>query len=206
MSRTHVPAELRRWVRERAHGCCEYCLTPESAAFAAHEVDHIIDEKHGGQTDAARGDLRRRAARFASLIRTSRSNWRVSISPSFALGFCCKSPSCRLTHVSSSASDYQRVVSFGSGAGDGLTVDARAHGQRWLPAKSLRDWHPLPKPPPPLHPPQWRVALRNATIFLLRYLRLCRHRRRHSPRTHSVQMCTPSRDSSGNKIYARGLP
>ena len=52
MSQTYVPAELRRLVRERARECCEYCLLPESAAFAPHEVDHIIAEKHGGRTNA----------------------------------------------------------------------------------------------------------------------------------------------------------
>jgi hypothetical protein len=52
MSQTYVPAELRRLVRARAHDRCEYCLIPELATFAAHEVDHIIAEKHGGQTNA----------------------------------------------------------------------------------------------------------------------------------------------------------
>jgi hypothetical protein len=52
MSQTYVPAELRRLVRVRAHEACEYCLIPESATFAPHQVDHIIAEKHGGQTDA----------------------------------------------------------------------------------------------------------------------------------------------------------
>jgi len=52
MSRTHIPAELRRAVRLRAHDCCEYCLIPESMTLAAHEIDHIIAEKHGGPTDA----------------------------------------------------------------------------------------------------------------------------------------------------------
>lgn len=52
MSQTYVPAELRRFVRQRAHECCEYCLIPESVSFAVHEVDHIIAEKHGGQTNA----------------------------------------------------------------------------------------------------------------------------------------------------------
>jgi hypothetical protein len=47
MSQTYVSAELRRLVRERAHEACEYCLILESAAFAAHQVDHIIAEKHG---------------------------------------------------------------------------------------------------------------------------------------------------------------
>ena len=52
MSLTHVPTELRRLVRERANGCCEYCGVPESVTFAVHEVDHIVAEKHGGETTA----------------------------------------------------------------------------------------------------------------------------------------------------------
>jgi len=52
MSRTHIPAELRRSVRMRARDCCEYCLIPESMTLAAHEIDHVIAEKHGGPTDA----------------------------------------------------------------------------------------------------------------------------------------------------------
>jgi 5-methylcytosine-specific restriction endonuclease McrA len=50
VSTTHVPVELRRAVRERAAQCCEYCLVPESHALFSHEIDHIIAEKHGGQT------------------------------------------------------------------------------------------------------------------------------------------------------------
>ena len=53
MSLTHVPVELRRFVRERAKDCCEYCLIPESSSFATHEIDHIVAEKHGGDTSAA---------------------------------------------------------------------------------------------------------------------------------------------------------
>ncbi len=52
MSRTHIPAELRRQVRQRARDSCEYCLLPESLTFAAHEIDHVIAEKHGGPSDA----------------------------------------------------------------------------------------------------------------------------------------------------------
>jgi hypothetical protein len=50
MSKTYIPALLRRQVIDRAHNCCEYCLQPELFAFSAHEIDHIIAEKHGGQT------------------------------------------------------------------------------------------------------------------------------------------------------------
>lgn len=52
MSSTYIPSALRRLVYDRAGGCCEYCLFPEAAAFASHEIDHIIAEKHGGSTEA----------------------------------------------------------------------------------------------------------------------------------------------------------
>lgn len=50
MSVTYIPAALRRLVYERAKGCCEYCLISENLSFATHQVDHIIAEKHGGET------------------------------------------------------------------------------------------------------------------------------------------------------------
>jgi hypothetical protein len=37
-------------VAERAKSHCEYCRWPESAAYFAHEIDHIYAEKHGGDT------------------------------------------------------------------------------------------------------------------------------------------------------------
>ena len=52
MSQTHIPAALRRLVRERAHNRCEYCLIPESISFAPHWIDHVVAEKHGGKTEA----------------------------------------------------------------------------------------------------------------------------------------------------------
>jgi len=52
MSATHIPAALRRLVRERARECCEYCLIPETVTFATHAIDHVIAEKHGGPTTA----------------------------------------------------------------------------------------------------------------------------------------------------------
>ena len=48
MSETHIPAALRRLVRERAGHRCEYCLIPESLSLAPHAIDHVIAEKHGG--------------------------------------------------------------------------------------------------------------------------------------------------------------
>lgn len=52
MSLTYIPAALRRLVVERAEHRCEYCRLPEKLAFFPHEVDHVIAEKHGGQTEA----------------------------------------------------------------------------------------------------------------------------------------------------------
>lgn len=52
MSRTYIPSALRQLVSDRAQGCCEYCLMPEEASFATHEIDHIVAEKHGGLTEA----------------------------------------------------------------------------------------------------------------------------------------------------------
>jgi hypothetical protein len=48
---TYIPTSLRRAVWERADGCCEYCLIESNDEFLSHEVDHIIAEKHHGQTD-----------------------------------------------------------------------------------------------------------------------------------------------------------
>jgi len=50
MTRTYVPAELRRFVVERANNCCEYCLYPQEASLLAFEIEHIVAEKHGGST------------------------------------------------------------------------------------------------------------------------------------------------------------
>lgn len=50
MSVAHIPAAMRRLVRDRAHESCEYCLLPELFSFHTHQVDHIIAQKHGGQT------------------------------------------------------------------------------------------------------------------------------------------------------------
>lgn len=42
MSRAHIPVTLRRLVRRRAEGRCEYCLLPESAAFFPHEPGGFV--------------------------------------------------------------------------------------------------------------------------------------------------------------------
>lgn len=53
MSKTYIPADLRRLVRDRAKDTCEYCLIPEQVTLVPHQVDHVIAEKHGGQTNEA---------------------------------------------------------------------------------------------------------------------------------------------------------
>jgi hypothetical protein len=50
VSKTYISLALRRLVTERANNQCEYCRLPASLSFFPHELDHIIAEKHGGQT------------------------------------------------------------------------------------------------------------------------------------------------------------
>ena len=52
MSATYISAQLRREVIERAGDCCEYCQIGQADQFFAFAIDHIISEKHGGQTDS----------------------------------------------------------------------------------------------------------------------------------------------------------
>ena len=51
MSKTNIPAAMRRLVLERAEGRCEYCRVPQLFSSYRYEVDHIIAEKHGGKND-----------------------------------------------------------------------------------------------------------------------------------------------------------
>ena len=46
-----VSQQLRREIRTRAGGRCEYCLIFEALLLAGCEVDHIISRKHGGLTE-----------------------------------------------------------------------------------------------------------------------------------------------------------
>lgn len=52
MSGGRVSIELRRLVRERAGGRCEYCRLPEADSLSVHQVDHVLARKHGGATTA----------------------------------------------------------------------------------------------------------------------------------------------------------
>jgi hypothetical protein len=47
---SYIPSDLRRLVFERADGRCEYCRICESDTFYGCQIDHIIAEKHNGET------------------------------------------------------------------------------------------------------------------------------------------------------------
>jgi|SRR5579871_2818905 len=49
---TYIPDRLRDLVYEQARGRCQYCLIHDEDSYKPHEVDHIVAEKHGGQTVA----------------------------------------------------------------------------------------------------------------------------------------------------------
>jgi 5-methylcytosine-specific restriction endonuclease McrA len=49
---SYINVALRRLVAIRADYLCEYCLIHENDTFFGCQVDHIISEKHGGQTEA----------------------------------------------------------------------------------------------------------------------------------------------------------
>ena len=44
---------MRREVTKRADNRCEYCDYPQSASFISFQMEHIIAEKHGGDTTLA---------------------------------------------------------------------------------------------------------------------------------------------------------
>ncbi len=52
MTSAKISAELRQLVSDRAQGKCEYCLLHQKISIYTHEVDHIIAQKHDGQTTA----------------------------------------------------------------------------------------------------------------------------------------------------------
>ncbi len=49
---SYISPALHRLVATRAEYLCEYCLIHEEDTFFGCELDHIISEKHGGQTEA----------------------------------------------------------------------------------------------------------------------------------------------------------
>lgn len=51
MTKKRLPAKLRRFVRQRAKGYCEYCICPEFCARQLHSIEHIEPESKGGASD-----------------------------------------------------------------------------------------------------------------------------------------------------------
>jgi hypothetical protein len=45
-----IPAELRRFVVQRAAGRCEYCQLSQEGQEATFHIDHVIPVLAGGQT------------------------------------------------------------------------------------------------------------------------------------------------------------
>lgn len=52
MTKRRAPIKLQQFVRERAFGCCEYCISPESHATQYHSNEHVFPEALGGATTA----------------------------------------------------------------------------------------------------------------------------------------------------------
>jgi hypothetical protein len=50
MPRGPIDSKLRRRIRKRAKGCCEYCQYPQIACYASFHVDHFVPETDGGTT------------------------------------------------------------------------------------------------------------------------------------------------------------
>jgi len=48
----HLSTDLRQQVMARAANGCEFCLIHQDDVSDAHEVDHLIARKHGGQSVA----------------------------------------------------------------------------------------------------------------------------------------------------------
>ena len=49
---SYVSADLRRLVAARSGRLCEYCLIHEDDTWLGCQIDHVISEKHGGETSA----------------------------------------------------------------------------------------------------------------------------------------------------------
>jgi 5-methylcytosine-specific restriction endonuclease McrA len=52
MRNVQVPRKLRQVVTQRAHACCEYCLSQEQFSTQSFSLDHIIPVEKGGETTA----------------------------------------------------------------------------------------------------------------------------------------------------------
>jgi len=48
MSKSHLPAALKQAVFDRAHGCCEYCVSQAAYSSDPFSGEHIIPRSRGG--------------------------------------------------------------------------------------------------------------------------------------------------------------
>jgi len=46
----YVPAPLKKIVQERAHGCCEYCMSQARYSPQPFSIEHILPLSKGGET------------------------------------------------------------------------------------------------------------------------------------------------------------
>lgn len=46
----YIPIELKRWVKKKANGCCEYCIALSDFSFHPFAIDHILPVSKGGKT------------------------------------------------------------------------------------------------------------------------------------------------------------
>lgn len=51
MSKPHLPAALKQAIFERAHGCCEYCVSQADYSPDPFSGEHIIPHSRGGTDD-----------------------------------------------------------------------------------------------------------------------------------------------------------
>lgn len=47
---SYIPAGLRREIIERADNCCEYCRMSQNDVDTTFHIEHILAEKHGGES------------------------------------------------------------------------------------------------------------------------------------------------------------
>ena len=50
MSRDYIPAALRKSIADRGRHRCAYCLSAEAVVGTPMEIDHIVPESLGGET------------------------------------------------------------------------------------------------------------------------------------------------------------
>jgi hypothetical protein len=86
-----ISESLRRFVAQRAHYRCEYCLLQEDDSYSPHQIDHIVARKHGGLSDPGNlayaclrcnawkgsdvGSMDPRTGRFVRLFHPRQQRW-----------------------------------------------------------------------------------------------------------------------------------